>query len=365
VKSNQHLRQLFLLTVLLLLLSASYKNGKSRQPTNTRLQHITADGRQLIDESGRTFRVWGLNYGAGGGDGLTAHFWTSESGWEELTKDWYDMKGLGANTVRVHLQAHEFLLDAETVNAGAIENLQRLVSLSEEVGMYLLITGLGAYVEADQPIWYNGLDDEARWVAHETFWGEIAKAVGHSPAVLGYDLMNEPIVAVKPEEGWTPGEPYGGFNYVQNIALSTNGKTQMEVLGEWIDRLTAAIRAYDSRHFVTVGFLSFPVYNTMGPRLSCMTIHLYPKEDDVAASDKSIDDFTSNRIPLMVTEISPLYGSPNFIADFIRRHNNRVSGWIWHYHGETPEEIGEPETIIKALWKEALTKFRAMAPQQK
>ncbi len=356
--------KLFLLTTFVLLLGASCKKSKSGPLTETPLQHIVADGTRLSDESGNTFRAWGLNYGAGGG-GLTESFWTSESRWEELAKDWKDMKGLGANVVRVHLQAHEFLLDTETVNTAAIDNLKRLTNLSEEVGIYLLITGLGAYIEADQPPWYTELGDEERWAAHTTFWKEIAKAVGQSPAVLGYDLMNEPIVAVRPEGGWTPGEPYGGFNYVQNIALATNGKTQMEVLGEWIDRLTEAIREYDTRHLVTAGFLSFPVYSTMEPHLSGMTVHLYPHEDDVGPSDKAIGDFSSDRIPLMVTEISSLNGSPDFIADFIRRHNDRVSGWMWHYHGETPEEIGEPETIVEALWKIALEKFREMAPGQK
>ena len=151
---------------------------------------------------------------------------------------------------------------------------------------------------------------------------------------------------------------------MQNIALSTHGKTQMEVLSEWIDRLTAAIREHDTLHFVTAGFLSFAVYNTMAPHLSCMTIHLYPHEDDVEPSDNAISNFASDHIPLLVTEISSLHGSPDFVEDFIKRHNNRVSGWMWHYHGETPEEIGEPETIVEALWKIALEKFKEMAPNQ-
>jgi len=358
---------LFLLTILPVLSLPNFKksNGGGLSTAGVTLQHITPDHTRLTDEDGNTFRVWGFNYGAGS-DGLTESFWTSEAKWEALIKDWHDMKGLGANSVRLHLQAHEFLVDAETINTTAIENLKRLVSISEETGLYLLIVGLGAYIKADQPDWYTGLEDSARWLAHHTFWREISKAVGHSPAILGYDLMNEPIVAVNPQNGWTPGEAFGGFQYVQNIALSTNDKTQMEVLGEWIDQLTAAIREHDSQHLITVGFLSFPVYHTLAPYLSCMTIHLYPKENDLKPSETAISHFSADhQLPLMVTEISPLNGSPDFIEDFINRHRDVVCGWMWHYHGETPEEIGEPETLVEALWKVALEKFKEMAPTQK
>lgn len=351
---------IYAIVSLCFLVACSKKNSGAITPP--KMLHIHAQGDQLVDENNTRFRVWGFNYGAGD-PGLTEKLWTSAARWSELKQDFKDMKDLGANSVRLHLQAHEFLIDPNKIAPQKIEGLKRTVAIAQEQGLYLLITGLGAYLKKEQPSWYTSLNDSMRWVAHETFWREIAKAVGSSPVILGYDLMNEPITGGEPEQGWTPGKPFGGYNYIQNIALNSDKKPLLQVLTPWIDKLSAAIRISDQKHFITVGYLSFPIFATTAPHLSCMSTHLYPP-DESSADAQSIQTFKTS-IPLLITEIFPLNSSAENVEKFIRNQNRNVSGWMWHYGGKTPEEMGEPKTLAEALHKEALIKFREMAPEQK
>src|SRR5581483_10230354 len=132
---------------------------------------ITEDGKGFVLEaSGKRFTPWGLNYGNAGR--LIEDFWDRD--WETVARDFHEMKGLGANLIRVHLQFGKFMDRPDRPNGRALQQLSKLLDLAEKTRVYLDLTGLGCYRKADIPDWYDVLSEEDRWAAQACFWGAVA-----------------------------------------------------------------------------------------------------------------------------------------------------------------------------------------------
>ena len=208
----------------------------------------------VLAESGETFRIWGVNYDHDGASRLLEDYWGGE--WPTVEEDFQEIKALGANVVRVHLQVAKFMKSPDNVDPEGLRQLGRLLQLAEETGLYLDITGLGCYHKQDVPVWYDALDERGRWAVQARFWDAVAETCAGSPAVFCYDLMNEPILpgAKKVETQWLTGE-LGGKHFVQRITLDLAGRSRQQVAKDWIERLVVAIRKKDQRHLITVGVI--------------------------------------------------------------------------------------------------------------
>lgn len=319
---------------------------------------ISPDGRSFaLAESGRPFRVWGVNYdhdSHGEHGRLLEDYWDTE--WETVRSDFQEMKALGANVVRIHLQLGKFMRDAETPDEKSLAQLRRLLKLAEETGLYLDITGLGCYHKADTPPYYDGLDEPMRWTVQARFWSAVAKTCRDSHAVFCYDLMNEPIVDGKTDQGWLTGV-LGGKHFVQRLTLTPGRRTQIEIAKAWVDILTAAIRAEDRSHLITVGVIPWahvwpgaePIFFSpeVSPALDFVSIHLYPNKGavDQALTAMAVYDIGK---PLLIEETFPLSCTIEEMDDFLRRSKSRAEGHISFYWGRTIAEYASATEEKKA-----------------
>ena len=163
-----------------------------------------------------------------------------------MAEDFREIKALGANVVRIHLQLAKFVIAPGESDARNIEKLRQLLALAEESGLYLDLTGLGCYRKSDVPEWYDQLDEQARWNIQAEFWRAIASACKDSPAVFCYDLMNEPILpGEKPAAAWL-GAAFAGKHFVQRISLDLAGRSREDVARQWVEQMVAAIRRHDT-----------------------------------------------------------------------------------------------------------------------
>lgn len=65
---------------------------------------VSVDGTHFESASSKErFVVWGVNYDHDSDGRLLDEYWVEE--WPTVVADFQEIKGLGANTVRVHLQA--------------------------------------------------------------------------------------------------------------------------------------------------------------------------------------------------------------------------------------------------------------------
>src|SRR5438105_3795391 len=64
-----------------------------------------------LDKSGRKFSPWGFNYDHDEAGRLLEDYWSKE--WPKVEEDFGEMKHLGANVVRIHLQFGRFMEAAE------------------------------------------------------------------------------------------------------------------------------------------------------------------------------------------------------------------------------------------------------------
>lgn len=334
------------------------KNKIENTPDSSALPVVFAKGSKLYVDENKEFKVWGFNWGRQ--DVMLETFWDTD--WNSLTEDFNEMKNYGANTVRLPLQYHAFMEDVNTPNEQSLKKLKQLVKIAEDNELYLMICGLNAFVKQDQPDWYNNLTDAQRWETQATFWESVASAIGKSSSILSYDLMNEPVIAVDPDKGWLPGDGFGGFFFVQNIALNPTSSNE-ETMKKWIVKMSEAIRKQDKTHLITVGFLPFVTFSQFSDNLSLMSVHLYPKSNEEAKDSSILQQFVSNK-PLVISEIFPLNCSVNELQQFIEQHDDDVSGWVWHYNGKTLEELGNSNTIADSIYKSALLKFIEMASSQ-
>lgn len=291
------------------------------------------------------FTPWGFNYDRDFSGRLLETYWLKE--WDAVVRHFGEMKALGANTVRIHLQVSRFMKSEREPNRESLDQLARLVTLAEKTGLYLDVTGLGCYDKKDVPQWYNDLGEAQRWDVQARFWEAVAGTCRKSPAVFCYDLMNEPVVAEdKKDRDWTPGA-LGDKYYVQRLTLDFKGRTAEQVAKAWVNKMTGAIRKHDRRHLLTVGeipwALTWPGAKSIfgskevGKNLDFVSVHFYPKADEV---DKALTALAVYHIgkPLVIEEMFPLSCSVAEMNQFIEGSRSLAAGWITFYWGKTIDE---------------------------
>lgn len=328
------------------------------------------DGTHFVGAvAGKPIVMWGVNYDHDDEGRLLEDYWHEH--WETVIEDFGEIKELGANVVRIHLQLPKFMDTAEQANTANLTRLKELVQLAEQTGLYLDVTGLGCYHKQDVPAWYDELQEAARWDVQARFWQAVAKVCRDSRAIFCFDLMNEPILpGQKPETEWLAGE-LAGKHFVQRISLDLAGRTRLEVARDWVNKLTGAIREIDQRHLITVGVIPWahvfkgakPLFYSpeVGGPLDFVSVHFYPKQDDVAGALAALEVYNIGK-PLVVEEFFPLQCSLEEAAAFIEGSRKYTDGWISFYWGKTIEQYEQQSDLKGAIVAQWLRRFRSQSP---
>lgn len=332
---------------------------------------IGPEGRRFVTaRSGTEFRPWGFNYDHDASNRLLETYWERE--WSAIADDFAEMKQLGANTVRVHLQVSRFMKSAREMNPESLARLARLLALAETNRLYLDITGLGCYDKPDVPEWYNALDERERWAAQARFWAAVARTCRDSPAVFCYDLMNEPVLTEdKAGRDWTPGA-FGDRYFVQRLTLDLAGRRPAQVAAAWINQLTASLRRQDRRHLITVGAIPWAmtwptakpvIYSPeAGRNLDFVSLHSYPRKGEVKKALKALAVYDVGK-PVVIEELFPLNCSVAELDQFIDGSKPLAVGWLGFYWGKTiPEYKRENHSPADTLAQEWLEYFVRKTP---
>jgi hypothetical protein len=342
------------------------------RPDPLELIRPSEDGTHFVrQKTGDRIVMWGVNYDHDDSGRLLEDYWAQE--WATVVSDFREIKALGANVVRIHLQIAKFVNNAERANEANLKRLGMLVRVAEETGLYLDVTGLGCYHKQDVPAWYDALDEAARWDVQAYFWRAVAGVCKDSPAIFCYDLMNEPILpgAKKKETDWLAGD-FAGKHFVQRISLDLAGRTRIEVARDWVKKLTTAIREIDGRHMITVGVIPWahvfkgakPLFyspEVSGP-LDFVSVHFYPQKGNVQGSLAALAVYDIGK-PLVVEEIFPLRCSLEEAGNFIGGSRKFTDGWISFYWGATIEENEQKGDLKGALLAQWLRYFRSQSPE--
>jgi hypothetical protein len=313
------------------------------------------------------FTPWGLNYDRDHKLRLLEDYWENE--WATVETDFREMRALGANVVRIHLQVGKFMNAPAEPNRESLERLRRLVLFAESQGLYLDITGLGSYRKRDVPKWYDDLDEKSRWAAQANFWGAIAKTLADRPGVFCYDLVNEPVIPSEKIDDWLHPMALAGFHYVQHIVLDPAGRDADDIARQWTRQMTTAIRKHDKRRLITIGLLPIKpgdaqeshgfVPGALKDDLDFIAVHLYPESKRLDEAMATLKLFDVGK-PLVIEEIFPLSASSKEVAQFIDQSRSNADGWIGFYWGRTVEEMkDDPGPFDKAMlgWLDLFTKL--------
>jgi hypothetical protein len=79
------------------------------------------DGAALSKRQRPAFVAWGFNYDHDEKGRLLEDYWTAE--WPKVEEDFHEMKELGANVVRVHLQVGKFMRQPDAPNDVSLDRL--------------------------------------------------------------------------------------------------------------------------------------------------------------------------------------------------------------------------------------------------
>ncbi len=333
---------------------------------------LSEDGKRL-EVGGAEFRPWGFNYDRDYRARLIEEYWDAE--WGTVVDDFREMKALGANVVRVHLQVAAMMDGPDKGNERNLKKLADLVKLAEDVGLYLDLTGLGCYRKDQVPAWYAGADEKERWRVQGNFWRLVAGACKGSSAVLCYDLINEPLV---PNGKRTSGDfvvgHLGPFWYCQFVTLDQAGRKRDEVARAWVSQMVRAVREVDKDHLITVGMLpnslgtgagdSGFVPSVAGRDLDFLCVHVYPHGKGPAAKQdrETLDGFVAAGKPVVVEETFALNCSVGEWKEFVRTAPKGVAGFVGFYWGQTIDELAQQKTIPAAMMAAWLKAFREGRP---
>jgi len=342
---------------------------------------ISPDGKKFVyAKTGEPFVPYGVNYVQDSFDRHIEEYWRDE--WNTVVEDFQEMKELGFNTVRIHLQYGRFMTTPGQLNLDALRQLRKLVRLAEQTGLYLDITGLACYRPELNPPGYDKLTEQQRWNSQARFWSGVSRYCAGSPAIFCYDLMNEPVMTGGPSSEvspWLVGEGLNDNYFVQRIVLDERGRSRQAIAKAWIEKLVNTIDKHDPKPLVTVGAIPWgivfypgaaPLFHdpVAGAKLDFVSIHLHPgvtpkeiQREGLSPEDiqrrhrqeyqKAIDGMHKYDLgkPILLEEISGYLSGNAQLNRFLRQSHVHVDGWLSFYNGQLPGEISSDNFYRRAL----------------
>lgn len=144
--------------------------GKRMPRPSSRLKPIrpSPDGKHLIDAEGNPFFMIGVNY-IGSSDCKTSHA-SDNFFYDKWETDFRKARDAGINCLRLWIEG----LDAEK------SKMDSILYLANQYGLYLLLLPTAHPKEKGEDL--------------TELFSNLARLVAEEPAVIGYDLMNEPYI---------------------------------------------------------------------------------------------------------------------------------------------------------------------------
>ncbi len=358
--ANKNPLRVLVMALLATVCCATAASSQTTAPSTQRAKPFILEG------TGERFVPWGFNYDRDFKLRLLEDYWESE--WPTVVEDFKEMKQLGANVVRVHLQFAKFVEAPGRANEKSLEHLARLTKLAEETGLYLDLTGLACYRRNDIPAWFDAMDEAARWEQQAFFWESVARICKQSPAVFVYDLINEPVVPAEPVQTWLDPHELSGFSYVQYISKDIAGRKREDVARDWVRKMVGAIRKEDPGRMITVGLL--PIVGTgfdpkvIAREVSYISVHVYPHTGKLSEAMDALKQFSVGK-PVVVEETFPISCSTEELGEFIRQSRSLASGWVGFYWGKSTRELAQSNEIGDSVTLSWLNLFQSIGNEMK
>lgn len=315
----------------------------------------------VLSPSGERFVPWGHNYAS---IDIMARLANDPA---RVEREFAEMKAAGTTVARIHPEMPRFLTAPDQVNPDTLQQFRKLLTIAENAGIHLMITGLACYKINDRLAWYDSLGEEDRWKTQAFFWETVARTCADRPVVFAYDLVNEPAAFGKPADGWYTGK-MGEVEFCQRLTLNAGKRSGDEIFRAWTRQMVAAIRRHDQRTMITLGMLPFPTaYTAAAEQLDFVSPHLYPKTGKVDDEIELLNRFNWGK-PIVIGETFPLSCGADDERDFLLKSRQFAHGWIGHWPDESPAQLEELKqtgkaTIHNAIWLSWVNIFREIGPQ--
>ena len=322
---------------------------------------VGVDGKQFVTPDGAPLRLKGINLGNWlvpegymfkfdhatsprliytaieqlVGDRRARTFWRTYRESYITHDDIRFIKSLGFNSVRVPLHYRLFVSEwnADSLDGPGFALLDRLIAWCREEGLYVILdmhaapggqTGDNIDDSWGHPYLYDSEHNQALLIG---IWRNLAKRYSDDPAVLGYDLLNEPIAHFLDTDYFNP---------------------KLEPL---FKRIAAAIREVDPNHIIILSGAQWGTnFDVLGAPFDdklAYTFHTYWTDPVQDAIQRYVDFANTHNVPLWLGESGE--NTDQWVAAMRQLLEANDIGWaFWPY-----KKINSPSAVVSAPSTEA------------
>ena len=206
--------------------------------------YLHTNGSQIVDATGATVRLTGLNWFGMETDNHTFHGLWASATWKSQMDH---MAALGYNTIRVPFTGDSLRDGAKATSINSYSNpdldglsplqvLDKVVDYAGQLGMRIILDRHRPSAAGQTPLWYTSTVSEASEIAD---WKMLAARYADNPTVVGADLFNEPHAEGTAPNGtgscWGCGDPARDWQLaaqrIGNAILATNSSWLIVVEG--------------------------------------------------------------------------------------------------------------------------------------
>jgi endo-1,4-beta-mannosidase len=293
-----------------------------------------------------------------------AMYWWSDFQAEEVREEFQIIEGLGLDLVRIFLLWEDWQPTPNTVDEGALSNLERVCDIAADLGLLLDVTfftghmsgpswapdwmlrrdqpvlpGVRQVVSGGQPVncgYTNPFTDPMALSASERLLRTVVSRFKDHPAIGLWNLGNEPDLFARP-----PSAAHGQL---------------------WTRRMVHLIREIDALHPVTCGLHAPSLFEDNGLRVNDVfaevglpVMHGYPMYVDWSAHPLD-PDF----VPFLCALTSALCDKPTLMEEFggcTEAPGRPSSVWQWTSYGRLRRQFMASEEDLAAYIEQVLPKL--------
>ncbi len=182
---------------------------------------------------------------------------------EVIANDFAQIRKMGLNSVRVFVPYEEF--GKASVSDEKMAKMKIMFDLANNENLKVLVTLFDFYGN------YELMD----WTLTHRHAETIVKALKDHPALLGWDLKNEP-----------------------DLDFESRGK---ELVLAWLEEMSKRVKKWDPNHPVTIGWSSPEAAILLGEKIDFISFHYYQDPSDFLGKYEALKDRVGDR-PILLGE---------------------------------------------------------------